>query len=168
MATYRGAISVAHRISDASRGRREQAPRLARSLLPEHTPTPGILGRTLSARYAEGEKVRVTEDELRAALTVRARRRVRRDTMIRVDGVVYDVPLGYLAGQTITVATSLFDGTRPCPGAGWQADCPERHGPDGKPQEAPPAAATCSRRAKDSGRFRATAYARRQPRGGLR
>jgi len=76
-------------------------------------PHAGILGRTPAARYAEGEKVRVTEDELRAALTVRARRRVRRDTTISVDGTVYEIPLGYLAGQTITVATSLFDGAEP-------------------------------------------------------
>ena len=76
-------------------------------------PHAGILGRAPSARYAEGEKVRVTEDELRAALTVRARRRVRRDTTISVDGTVYEIPLGYLAGQTITVATSLFDGAEP-------------------------------------------------------
>ena len=76
-------------------------------------PHAGILNRTPAARYAEGEKVRVTEDELRAALTVRARRRVRRDTTISVDGTVYEIPLGYLAGQTITVATSLFDGAQP-------------------------------------------------------
>jgi len=76
-------------------------------------PHAGILGRTPAARYAEGEKVRVTEDELRAALTVRVRRRVRRDTTISVNGIVYEIPLGYLAGQTITVATSLFDGTLP-------------------------------------------------------
>jgi putative transposase len=76
-------------------------------------PHAGILGRAPAARYAEGEKVRVTEDDLRAALTVRARRRVRRDTTISVDGTVYEIPLGYLAGQTITVATSLFDGAEP-------------------------------------------------------
>ncbi|MEO8754183.1 MAG: helix-turn-helix domain-containing protein [Casimicrobiaceae bacterium] len=76
-------------------------------------PHAGILGRTPATRYAEGEKVRVTEDELRAALTIRVRRRVRRDTTISVNGIVYEIPLGYLAGQTITVATSLFDGTQP-------------------------------------------------------
>jgi transposase InsO family protein len=76
-------------------------------------PHAGLLGRTPAARYAEGEKERVTEDELRAALTIRVRRRVRRDTTISVNGIVYEIPLGYLAGQTITVATSLFDGTQP-------------------------------------------------------
>ena len=79
----------------------------------QRTPHAGILGRTPAARYAEGEKVGVTEEELRAALTVRVRRRVRRDTTISVDGVVYEVPLGYLAGQIITVATSLFDSDQP-------------------------------------------------------
>ena len=76
-------------------------------------PHAGILGRTPATCFAEGEKVRVTEDELRAALTVRQRRRVRRDTTISVDGIVYEVPLGYLAGQMVTVATSLFDGAEP-------------------------------------------------------
>ena len=28
-------------------------------------------------------------------------------------GKSYEVPLGYLAGQVVTVATSLFDGTEP-------------------------------------------------------
>jgi hypothetical protein len=57
--------------------------------------------------------VRVTEQELREALTVRQRRRVRRDSTLSLGGTVYEVPLGYLAGQIVTVATSLFDGTEP-------------------------------------------------------
>jgi len=44
--------------------------------------------------------VRVAEQQLREALTVRVRRRVRRDTTITVGGAVYEVPLGYLAGPT--------------------------------------------------------------------
>jgi hypothetical protein len=30
-----------------------------------------------------------------------------------VGGAVYEVPLGYLAGQLVTIATSLFDGKEP-------------------------------------------------------
>jgi putative transposase len=76
-------------------------------------PHAGILGRAPAACFAEGDKVRVAEEQLRDALTVRVRRRVRRDTTITVGGVVYEVPLGYLAGQPVTIATSLFDGKEP-------------------------------------------------------
>ena len=79
----------------------------------QDAPHAGILGRAPAAVFAEGEKVRVTEDQLRDALTVRARRRVRRDSTLSVGGVVYEVPLGYLAGHLVIVATSLFDGGAP-------------------------------------------------------
>lgn len=73
------------------------------------SPHAGLLGRAPATVFAEGDKVLVTEDELRAALTVRTRRRVRRDSTLSVGGVDYEVPLGYLAGQIVTVATSFFD-----------------------------------------------------------
>jgi transposase InsO family protein len=76
-------------------------------------PHAGLLGRAPLARFAEGEKVPVTEQQLREALTVRTRRRVRRDTTVSVGGTVYEVPYGYLAGQVVTIATSLFDGGEP-------------------------------------------------------
>lgn len=76
-------------------------------------PHAGIFGRAPATVFAEGEKVLVAEDELRAALTVRARRRVRRDSIVSIGGTEYEVPLGYLAGHFVTVATSLFDATDP-------------------------------------------------------
>jgi transposase InsO family protein len=76
-------------------------------------PHAGLLGGAPSARFAEGEKVPITEAQLRTALTVRTRRRVRRDTTVSIGGTVYEVPLGYLAGQIVTIATSLFDGKQP-------------------------------------------------------
>lgn len=76
-------------------------------------PHAGLLGRAPETRFAEGEKVPVTEEQLRAALTVRTRRRVRRDTTVSVGGTAYEVPYGYLAGQLVTIATSLFDGKDP-------------------------------------------------------
>jgi putative transposase len=76
-------------------------------------PHAGILGRAPAPVFAEGEKVRVSANELRTALTVRTRRRVRRDTTLSMGGVDYEVPLGYLAGQIVTVATNLFDGCDP-------------------------------------------------------
>lgn len=79
----------------------------------QDAPHAGILGRAPSARYAEGSKRLVTKDELRAAFTARVNRRVRRDSTLTVGGVVYEVPLGYLAGHTVTLATSLFDSKEP-------------------------------------------------------
>lgn len=76
-------------------------------------PHAGLLGRAPATVFAEGDKVLVTEDELRAALTVRTRRRVRRDSTVSVGGVDYEVPLGYLAGQIVTLATSFFDDKAP-------------------------------------------------------
>ncbi len=76
-------------------------------------PHAGILGRAPVAVFAEGEKVRVAESDLRAALTVRARRRVRRDSTVSVGGTNYEIPLGYLSGQVVTIATSLFDRKEP-------------------------------------------------------
>ena len=73
------------------------------------SPHAGILGRAPQTVFAEGEKICVTEGDLRAALTVRVRRRVRRDTTVSVRGTLYEVPLGYLAGHVVTIATSFFD-----------------------------------------------------------
>jgi len=76
-------------------------------------PHAGILGRAPAAVFAEGDKALVSEEALRAALTVRARRRVRRDSTVSMGGTTYEIPLGYLAGQIVTLATSLFDGKLP-------------------------------------------------------
>lgn len=61
-------------------------------------PHAGILGRAPAAVFGEGDKALVSEDALRAALTVRARRRVRRDSTVSMGGITYEIPLGYLAG----------------------------------------------------------------------
>lgn len=79
----------------------------------QDAPHAGILGRAPSVCFAEGSKVLVTKDELRAAFTARGNRRVRRDSTLTVGGVVYEVPLGYLAGQIVTIATSLLDSKEP-------------------------------------------------------
>jgi hypothetical protein len=79
----------------------------------QSTPHAGLIGRAPEACFAEGEKQLVTEQQLRDALTVRTKRRVRRDTTVSIDGTVYEVPLGYLAGQIVSVATSLYDSAEP-------------------------------------------------------
>src|SRR5580692_481285 len=53
----------------------------------QDAPHAGILGRAPATVFAEGDKVRVTEQDLRKALTVRTRRRVRRDSTLSVGGV---------------------------------------------------------------------------------
>lgn len=79
----------------------------------QDAPHAGILGRTPATVFAEGEKVRVDTAELKSALTVRTRRRVRRDSTVSLGGVLYEVPFGYLAGQIVTVATCFFESTTP-------------------------------------------------------
>jgi hypothetical protein len=79
----------------------------------QSAPHAGILGRTPATCFAEGEKVLLSENELREAMTARVRRRVRRDNTLSVGGTTYELPLGYLAGQVVTVATSLFDASEP-------------------------------------------------------
>ncbi len=76
-------------------------------------PHAGLLGRAPATVFSEGDKVLVSQDELRAALTVRTRRRVRRDSTVSLGGTEYEVPLGYLAGQLVTIATSFFDDKEP-------------------------------------------------------
>jgi len=79
----------------------------------QDAPHAGLLGRTPATVFAEGDKVRVDKQQLKDALTVRTRRRVRRDSTLSLDGVQYEVPFGYLAGQVVTVATCFFESTTP-------------------------------------------------------
>jgi transposase InsO family protein len=79
----------------------------------QDAPHAGILGRAPAIVFAEGEKLRVDKEQLKSALTVRTRRRVRRDSTLSLGGVLYEVPFGYLAGQVVTVATCFFESTTP-------------------------------------------------------
>ncbi len=79
----------------------------------QDAPHAGILGRTPATVFAEGEKVLVDKDQLKSALTIRTRRRVRRDSTLSLGGILYEVPFGYLAGQVVTVATCFFESTTP-------------------------------------------------------
>jgi transposase InsO family protein len=79
----------------------------------QNGPHAGLLGRAPAVVFAAGEKVLVEKEQLKEALTVRTRRRVRRDSTVSVGGVVYEVPYGYLAGQVVTVATSFFESAAP-------------------------------------------------------
>lgn len=76
-------------------------------------PHAGILGRAPATVFAEADKRHVAQEELRAALTLTTRRRVRRDCTVGVGGTEYEVPYGYLAGQVVTLATCLFESPEP-------------------------------------------------------
>ncbi len=77
------------------------------------TPHAALVGRTPFEIYDTMlyDKGWVTEEQLRMALTVRARRRIRRDGTLTVAGTLLELDQGFLAGQLVTVARSLLDQT---------------------------------------------------------
>jgi hypothetical protein len=75
-------------------------------------PHASLLGRSPGSVFAEGAADRLDdldEDKLRAALTVRVRRRVRRDSTVPLDGCDYEVDQGFLAGRLVSVARCMVD-----------------------------------------------------------
>jgi transposase InsO family protein len=74
-------------------------------------PHAGLLGRSPASVWqaAEPPVDDLDEQRLRAALTVTERRRVRRDTTVSIDGVIWQLDQGYLAGRIVTVGRCLVD-----------------------------------------------------------
>ena len=75
-------------------------------------PHAALLGRSPEAVYAEGGGDRLDdldEEKLRAALTVRVRRRVRRDSTVALDGTDFELDQGFLSGRLVTMARCLVD-----------------------------------------------------------
>lgn len=74
-------------------------------------PHAGLLGRAPIAAYAPSERTpnRVDESQLREALAVRERRRVRRDTTVSVLGRTYELQQGFLAGRVVDIVYSYLD-----------------------------------------------------------
>lgn len=69
-------------------------------------PHAGLMGKSPAQVYAArpaGERA-IDENALRAALTMRSRRRVTKDNVISLDGTGWQLDQGYLAGQIVTVA----------------------------------------------------------------
>ncbi len=64
---------------------------------------------TVWARAEERPSDPIDEQRLRDALTVRERRRVRRDTTITIEGEEFELDQGFLAGQLITAAWCPLD-----------------------------------------------------------
>lgn len=75
-------------------------------------PHAGLFGACPSSVWARAEERPVdpiSEQRLRAALTVRERRRVRRDTTITIEGEDFELDQGFLAGQLVTAAWCPLD-----------------------------------------------------------
>lgn len=75
------------------------------------SPHAGLMGRAPGLVYAPGQREidALSEARLREALTLRQRRRVRRDTTVALRGQLFELDHGYLAGRVVTVAYCLLD-----------------------------------------------------------
>lgn len=75
-------------------------------------PHASLMGRSPATVFATANREADALDEakLREALTVRERRRVRRDTTISVLGKDWELDQGFLAGRLVVLAYSLLDG----------------------------------------------------------
>jgi putative transposase len=82
-------------------------------------PHASLLGRSPEVAFADRSNApckdppeeRLTEERLRHALTVRERRRVRKDTTVSVGGRDWELDQGFLAGRVVTIARSFVDPT---------------------------------------------------------
>lgn len=78
-------------------------------------PHAGLLGQTPESVYNNAAHPVDSFDEtkLRDALTIRVRRRVRRDSTLPMDGDDWETDLGFLAGRLVTVHRCMVDPTEP-------------------------------------------------------
>ena len=89
-------------------------PRSATRYAERIPPHASLLGRSPASVYQAARTAETTIDELdekklREALTVRVRRRVRRDSTVSVDGSLYELDGAFLSGQLVTAARCLVD-----------------------------------------------------------
>lgn len=86
------------------------------AFLDEHyhqAPHGGLLGKTPAEVWAEARTRLVDEAELSAALTVRARRRVRKDGTVDISGMSWQLDQGFLAGCLVIVAVDTTGAAAP-------------------------------------------------------
>ncbi len=74
-------------------------------------PHASLFGRSPGTVFVEAVRPvdDLDESKLRDALTVRARRRVRRDSTLSVEGIDFEIDAGFLAGRIVTVGYCLVD-----------------------------------------------------------
>ncbi|HWU89042.1 MAG TPA: DDE-type integrase/transposase/recombinase [Kofleriaceae bacterium] len=70
-------------------------------------PHGGLLGKPPAEAWAGAKTQPIDETQLTAALTVRARRRVRRDGTLDIAGVPWQLAQSFLAGSLVTVAIDM-------------------------------------------------------------
>ena len=86
------------------------------AFLDEHyakAPHGGLLGKTPAETWSGATTRLVDEAELSTALTVRARRRVRKDGTVDVAGAAWQLDQGFLAGRLLVVAMDMTGATAP-------------------------------------------------------
>lgn len=76
-------------------------------------PHGGLLGKTPAEAWSTAKTRVVEEAELSTALTVRARRRVRRDGTVDIAGVPWQLDQGFLAGCVVTIAVDMTGTAEP-------------------------------------------------------
>jgi transposase InsO family protein len=78
-------------------------------------PHGGLLGKSPESVYEATPRPvdGFDEQKLRKALTIHARRRVRRDSTVPMDGADWETDLHFLAGKLVTVSRCLVDPTEP-------------------------------------------------------
>ena len=74
-------------------------------------PHGGLMGKSPAQALGVDFGVELSEQMLREALTIRGRRRVRRDGTLSLGGVDFELDQGFLHGRVVTVARSLIDPT---------------------------------------------------------
>ena len=79
-----------------------------------NAPHAGLMGKSPASAFAARQRadVRLTEEQLATALTMRSRRNVARDSTLSIGGQVYETDAGFLAGKTVTVARCHLGPTR--------------------------------------------------------
>ena len=78
-----------------------------------HAPHGGLIGKTPTEAWSGARTRAVDEAELTTALTVRARRRVRKDGTVDIAGVPWQLDQGFLAGCLVTIAVDMTGTAEP-------------------------------------------------------
>lgn len=76
-------------------------------------PHGGLMGKTPADVWTPARCTAIDEPALVAALTVRNRRRVRKDGTVDIDGTSWQLDQGFLAGRIVTVAVDMTGGATP-------------------------------------------------------
>jgi putative transposase len=83
----------------------------------QNVPHASLMGSTPLLDYNDSRRTSLPVDEatLREALTTRLRRRVRNDTTLSLNGKLFELSQGYLAGKIVTVGSCILDGSQAPP-----------------------------------------------------